>query len=150
MIQKKEDNTQQDQERESYTQMRSRHAKMIGDLPIFFAFGPGCEQRLMKKAGVNSKDELRSIPGGGVIRQADEKLVAEVFERTSREMKLAMKNEQFLKEALTYQLANHEFSYTGDLTDTFDYLGLDINDESLRQLALELGEPSETQSADRN
>ena len=40
----------------------------------------------------------------------------------------------FLYEALVYELQNHEFGYTGDLEQTFDALGLTLDNLTSEQI----------------
>ena len=44
------------------------------------------------------------------------------------ERKAAMQDDEYLFTMFNYELANHEYSYTGDLDDTLDALGLTIEE----------------------
>jgi hypothetical protein len=52
-----------------------------------------------------------------------------MFERHELERKMARKHgDDYLFEMFNYELANHEYSYTQDLTDTLEALGLTMED----------------------
>jgi hypothetical protein len=50
-----------------------------------------------------------------------------MFDRHEAEWNIAIQDEEFVFEMFNYELANHEYSYTGDLTDTLEALGLTMD-----------------------
>ena len=51
-------------------------------------------------------------------------MIDDFLERSDRELAEAMKDDDFLYDAFNYELANHEFCYTDDISDALDALGL--------------------------
>lgn len=116
------------QKRESYQELKARHQREFSEFPIRFAFS--LEQLNEALADLEAeKDDCCSIPGGGIIRKKDQALFAELVKRHDKEYVEAFENNTTLIEAIVYELANHEYGYTYDPTDTINCLGLDLNDE---------------------
>jgi len=51
-------------------------------------------------------------------------------------MKEAMQNENFVYDMFDYELGNHEYNYTQDITDTLDSLGLTYEEVEGNELLL--------------
>lgn len=74
-------------------------------------------------------DKIYSIGGGGYIRKSDSEAMDKMFKRHELERKMARKHgDEYLFEMFNYELANHEYCITYDLTDTLDALGLTIEE----------------------
>ena len=112
-----------------YLEMGKRHQEEINNFPMFFAFSKKQFAEGMAEFGLTEKDinKIYSIGGGGYILKIDSEKLQEIFERNSAEMVQAMKNKQFVFDMFNYELANHEFNYTGSVDDTLDSLGLTQN-----------------------
>ena len=65
---------------------------------------------------------------GGYIRKTDESAFSAMMERHDAEMKKAIDSDStgdgFIFDMFNYELSNHEYSYTRDLTDTLCAIGL--------------------------
>ena len=121
---------------ETYQQQKKRHQEEVNSFEgIFFAFSNEQFEEGMKKLGINNaKEELYSIGAGGYIKKERSKDFHNMFKRHAQERKQREKDEKFLLEALVYELRNHEYCITCDVTDALEALDLTINDISPKLL----------------
>jgi len=114
-----------------YNELKEKNAKELNDFDgIFFAFSNEQFIEGMKKLGLNEddKDKVCSFGSGGIILKSRSKAFNDMFKRNSSAMEEALKKPDFLLSALSYELSNHEFCITYNYEDTFDALGLTIDD----------------------
>ena len=114
-----------------YTELKSKHQKEVDAFPFGFAFNESQFKEMMEKWGLtpDDTDKIYSIGGGGYVRKSDAEAMHKMFERHELERKMARKHgDDYLFEMFNYELANHEYSYTGDLTDTLEALGLTMEE----------------------
>lgn len=112
-----------------YTELKSKHQKEVDAFPFGFAFNQKQFDEMMIKWGLtpDDTDKIYKIGGGGYIRKTDADAMHEMFDRHEAEWSIAIQDEEFVFEMFNYELANHEYSYTGDLTDTLEALGLTMD-----------------------
>ena len=116
-----------------YSELKSKHEKMIGELPIFYAFNNKQFEEGMAKLGLNP-DETDKIyklgDTGGYYKKTDSGKLKEMFDTVNREMKEAIAadetGEGFIYDMFDYELANHEYCITWDLEPTLDALGFTL------------------------
>lgn len=115
-----------------YIKLKNKHQKEINNFPFGFAFGDKQFAEMMAKWGLTPEDtdKIYSIGGGGFVRKADADAMHEMFERHAKEREAAIKEnkDDYMYHMFDYELANHEYTYTYDLTDTLDVLGLTMED----------------------
>ena len=114
-----------------YTSLKSKQQAEVDAFPFGFAFNQKQFDEMMDKWGLtpDDTDKIYSIGGGGYVRKSDAEALHKMFERHELERKMARKHgDDYLFEMFNYELANHEYSYTQDLTDTLDALGLTIDE----------------------
>jgi hypothetical protein len=113
-----------------YTELKSKHQKEVGAFPFGFAFNKDQFDEMMTKWGFDPKNvrEILSIGGGGYIRKSDADAMHEMFDRHAAERKTAMQDDDYLFQMFNYELANHEYCVTYDLTDTLEALDLTIDE----------------------
>ena len=114
-----------------YTSLKSKQQAEVDAFPFGFAFNQKQFEEMMIKWGLtpDDTDKIYSIGGGGYVRKSDAEAMHKMFERHELERKMARKHgDDYLFEMFNYELANHEYSYTQDLTDTLDALGLTIDE----------------------
>jgi hypothetical protein len=114
-----------------YRELKSKHQKEVDSFPFGFAFNQKQFEEMMSKWGLTSDDtdKIYSIGGGGYVRKSDAEAMHKMFERHELERKMARKHgDDYLFEMFNYELGNHEYSYTQDLTDTLEALGLTIDE----------------------
>ena len=114
---------------ESYLDMKARHQKEMSEFPFGFAFSDEQFKEMMEKWGLseNDTDKILSIGMGGYIRKIDKESMESLFKRHKEEKEKGYKNEQFLQEAIEYELENHEYIITYDLEPSLSALGYSID-----------------------
>ena len=91
-----------------YQEMRNRQQAEVNAFPMFFAFNKQQFAEGMRKLGLSSSDtrQICSIFGGGYCRKSDVAKLNEMFTRHRKELEDAID------------------SYTGDVQETLDALGI--------------------------
>ena len=128
-----------------YIELKERHQKEINDFPFGFAFSDKqFDDMMINKFGLTPEDtdKIYSIGGGGYIRKSDADAMHEMFDRHAKEREVAIKEnkDDYLYHMFNYELANHEYCYTGDVSDTLDAIGLtreEVNADERMRKALE-------------
>lgn len=115
--------------------MKARQQKEVNAFPMFFAFSNEQFAQGMQRLGLDPKEKDKIIAfgdTGGFLRKSDEPALLEMLERHRREMKEAIKadkNERgFIYDMFSYELANHEYSWTEDPSEAIQALGLTLED----------------------
>ena len=114
-----------------YTELKAKHQKEVDAFPFGFAFSKEQFAEMMAKWGLtpDDTDKIYSIGGGGYIRKSDSEAMEKMFARHELERKMARKHgDEYLFEMFNYELANHEYCITHDVTDTLDALGLTMEE----------------------
>ena len=115
----------------NYQQLKERHQKEFDIFPIVFAFSNEQFAEGMAKLGLaeTDTDKIYKLGGtGGFYRRTDSQTLADMLERHKNEMTEAFKNDDFLFQAISYELSNHEFIITYDPEPTLEALGLSLDD----------------------
>ena len=116
-----------------YVELKTKHQKEIDNFPFGFAFSETqFNEMMVERFGLTPEDtdKIYSIGGGGYVRKADADAMHEMFERHAAEREVAIREnkDDYLYHMFNYELANHEYGYTGDLTDTLEALNLTLED----------------------
>lgn len=113
-----------------YTELKSKHQAEVNAFPFGFAFNKDQYDEMMAKWGLKPTDRSQIIymDGGCFVRKSDYEAMKEMFDRHEAERKTAMQDDEYLFQMFNYELANHEYSYTYELDDTLDALGLTIEE----------------------
>ena len=119
-----------------YYELKQENQERVDAFPFMFAFSNQQFEEGKQKLGVKDNSELLSIGSGGYIRKTDR----EAYKTMMGEIETAkgeyLKDPEQLKDALIYELENHEYIYTMDLTDTMEALGLDEEELTGEQLGI--------------
>ncbi len=109
-----------------YLALKQRQQKEHADFPMFFAFSDERFFEGMKRLGLEETDtdKVAIVGGGGYCREEDIDKLRNMGAKHRTELEQALKGEQFAEQALEYELANHEYNYTLDVTDALRALGL--------------------------
>ena len=117
----------------TYTALKERQQQEINAFPFIWAFNESQLADGMRRLGLDpekDKDKLCSIGAGGVIRKTDADAMREMFARHRRELQEAIAADKtgdgFIYDMFSTELANHEYSYTGDVTDAVNACGLTV------------------------
>lgn len=118
-----------------YQELRSRQQNIFNDLPLGWAFGQKQFDEMMQKWGLDpdkDTDKIYGIGGGGYIQKKDADKLHTTIDDLDAEMKAAIAadetGEGFIYEMFLYELENHEYGYTRDISDTLDALGFTLDE----------------------
>jgi hypothetical protein len=112
-----------------YSVLKEQHQKEINDFPLMFAFSNKQFAEGMEKLGLkeNDTDKIISIGAGGYMKKSDEKAFDDILARHEVERKEEVNNDTdgtgYILDMFSYELSNHEYCYTGDISDTLECLG---------------------------
>lgn len=114
----------------TYKVMKEQHQKEVNNFPMFFAFDNKQFAEGMKTLGLEASetDKLYSLNGGGYYKKTDAEKLHNMFARHDEKMKQAMNDSEFVYDMFYYELSNHEYTYTYDITQTIDSLGLTMDE----------------------
>ena len=118
-----------------YAKLRERQQSEFNNLPLGFAFSDEQFQKMMKGWGLNPErdlDKITRIPYGGFIQKKDVELYRETLKRHEQELFEAIASDEtgagFICDMFDYELGNHEYTYTWDITDAVEAAGFTIED----------------------
>ena len=126
-----------------YDKLCKSHQKDVNEFPFGFAFSDEQFVEMMKgwglchgrdgKPTINDCKQILKLPfGGGFVQKKDRDAMHEMFARHDAEMKAAIDGDKdgtgFIFQMFLSEMRNHEYGYTGDLTDTLGALGLTGDD----------------------
>jgi len=120
----------------TYLALKEKHAKEVNDFPMFFAFSNDQFAEGMQKIGLNPSetDKIYSAGAGGYYKKTDAEKLHAMFKTHDDEMKQARTNEEFIFHMFDYELGNHEYTYTGEVDQTLDALGLTMEEINNNEL----------------
>ena len=93
---------------ETYQQMKERHSKAYGELPIMYAFSDEQFEKGLAEFGCTI-EEVVSIGYGGFMPKADVPRLKAYLDQSSAEEAEAMKDAEFAYGAFLYEIGNHEY-----------------------------------------
>jgi hypothetical protein len=114
----------------TYTALKDKHQKEVNNFPMFFAFNNQQFEEGMAKLGLELSEinKIYKFNGGGYYKKTDAEKLHSMFKNHDEEMKTAMQDEVFVYDMFDYELGNHEYGYTHDITDTLRSLGLTLDE----------------------
>lgn len=111
-----------------YIEYKNRKHAEFDKLPMKVVFGNKQFEQMMKEWGLTtSKEDLTKIHqlgAGCYCLKKDTHLFEEHFQRTQKELKEFLKDDDNLKSAFKYEFANHECGYTYTPQDALPPLNL--------------------------
>lgn len=113
-----------------YTELKAKHQAEVNAFPLGFAFSEKQFNEMMANWGLtpDDTDKIYSICIGGYVRKSDSAAMHEMFDRHKAEHEAAMQDDEYLFSMFNYELANHEYCVTYDVTDALDALGLTLDE----------------------
>ena len=104
--------------------------KLNNQKGLFCAFSNKQFEEGMEKIGLDIKEvgKLTDIGAGGFILTTEAENFLNIFKVKKEKMQEMFKNEEETKNAMRYELNNHEYSYTYDEEDALSALGLTIEE----------------------
>lgn len=118
-----------------YVELKEKQQKEFNELSkkiMFFAFSEKQFDEGLAKFGItreNMKDKLLRLGGtGGYLLKDKEHELDKLFQKQWAELRQAIDKattgEGFIRQMFAYELANHEYGYTGSLEKTLNAVGL--------------------------
>jgi hypothetical protein len=94
------------------------------------------EEGMKEKFGIepNRTDLIYSLGAGTFILKTDSEKLSEMTKKQRQEMKDHMHDDDFCIGAMVYELGNHEYCITYDVSDTIDALSLNMKDSRIDML----------------
>lgn len=117
-----------------YTEMKNRHQNEFNAFPCFYAFSNDQFDEGMISLGLDPKDTDKIIrgPAGMYFRKSDKQRFIDMHNGFDADIKAAIAEDKtgdgFIYDMFLYELRNHEFGYTYDLSDTLDALKYTLSD----------------------
>jgi hypothetical protein len=109
----------------SYIKFKEKRQKEVNNFPMFFAFSTKQLDETLKKLSVN-KEDILSFGSGSYIKKADRQAFYKMFDEHKKEFDEQLKSDEFVYDMFRYELANHEYCITYDVTDTLNALDLTL------------------------
>ena len=122
----------------SYTKLKDKHTEELNAFSnknCFWAFSEKQFEEGMQKLGLDNVKEnypkLLKLPGGGFLLKEKESEWDALFKKFRTEEQDMIDADTtgtgYIKEMFVYEMNNHEYSYTGDISDTLRSLGLTLD-----------------------
>lgn len=116
---------------ETYQEQKARHHKEFGAFDgIFFAFSNEQMAEGIRKHNVSETNKIVNIGAGGFVLKNRLQEFKDLIARHEAERAQLRKDEKELIAAIVYELQNHEYCITGDVTDALE--ALDLTRETVR------------------
>lgn len=118
---------------ETYVEMKDRQQKEYNENTkgcVFFAFSNQQFDEGMKKVGLKPEetDKIYKLGHGGFILRTKSHDYNEMILRFVNEQQQAIADDKdgtgYIRQMFEYEMNNHEYGYTRDITDTLDAVGL--------------------------
>lgn len=123
---------------ETYREMKARQQAEVNDFPMYWAFSEEQLQRQLQELGLDKEtwlDKVKVIGTGGFVLKQDYESYRDLMNRHTIEREDAIAADPdgtgFIFQMFRHELANHEYSYTGDTWETLEALGIrekDLNE----------------------
>ena len=119
-----------------YANLKQRQQREFNDFPMQYAFSNQQFAEGMAALGLQptDTDKIYKAPGGGFYRREDGPRLKEMMGRFDRELQEAIAGDKtgkgFIYEMFLYELGNHEYGVTMDISETLD--ALDYTPESIQ------------------
>jgi hypothetical protein len=127
----------------AYAELRERHQKEINDFPMFFAFSNEQFAGGMARFGLTAEDtdKIYHLGGtGGYYLRSDSDRFHDMLHRQEVESQAAIAADTtgngFIFDMFFFELANHEYGYTLDTSDTLEALNYTFKDIQSNQALL--------------
>ena len=122
--------------KQQYLDMQKRQQKELEDFPIAYAFNGKQLEEALEKLGAKKEECVTVFDHGDVMKKSDVKAFLDMLKRHTKELKDAMKDEEFAEEAFLYEMDNHEYAINWDGDgDVLRCFAMDFDD--LKKMGLE-------------
>lgn len=131
-----------------YKTMKEKQQKEFNAFPIKAAFSEEQFREMMTNWGLNANEKgdlakVTNLFGGVYVQKKDLPALREISKRHKDEFEAAVAADQtgegFIYQMFYYELCNHEYGYTGDVSEAIEALGFDTIEEVFADERLEHG-----------
>lgn len=112
----------------TYAEMLDFNRQEVEAFPLFYAFTDEALEEGMQRLGVDSFEEICKVGWATFIRKTDFNDYVEMIEQQQARKEEALKDPLFLKNALIYELFNHEYAYTLEPESAIEALGFQMQE----------------------
>ena len=117
---------------ETYLDLKARYQEEVNKLPIFYAFDKKQFLEGVEKVGAKLQDNFNKIATGVFMKSSDVPKLEKLMKQRKKEHKERLENSpEYAYHMFKYELANHEYILTYDLTDTL--IDCDVTDKYLKE-----------------
>jgi len=117
----------------TYSEFKAAQQREFDEFPIRFAFNNEQLNEALASLGVDVKGAV-SVGGGGIVRKTDLDAFNNLGDSLASKRAAAMLDDDFLLNAIEYELANHEYCITHDPEPALDVLGVSLDDERVNRI----------------
>ena len=112
----------------NYLALKLRQEWEVNHFPLFFACGKQQFEEKVKQQGIAPGEKIVSLGACSYLRKSDEADYLQLCKRHKQERQDAIAADKtgngYIYQMFRYELSNHEYGYTGDISDTLRFLGL--------------------------
>ena len=119
----------------AWVELRKKHQEETNAFPIHFAFGQEQIDRIMAELHLDPEhlsEQIVTVGAGGFVLKEDAPKLKEMWKRHEDERAKCIAEDDtgdgFIYDMFRYELANHEYGYTGFVDETLEYLGYTMED----------------------
>ena len=109
-----------------YMELKEKHEREFDEFAeknMFFAFSNEQLEEGLEKLNTTTEG-IYSVGAGGFVLKSKSKDLHNLMDKFKEELSKHMENKEFAYGAFKYELANHEYVYTGDNTEILDLFDL--------------------------
>lgn len=131
-----------------YKKIKEKHQEEANRFPMYWAFGDNQWKDLLNKLNLTEEEAQEKLilgPAGSLMFKEDVSKFTKMMENHYNEIQNEISKDKdgttFIKDMFIYELINHEYGYTRDLTDTLESLQItdkDLQDKENLRNGLEL------------
>lgn len=121
-----------------YRSFKTQQQTRLSELPIRWAFNKNQLDKIMEETGWSTKDMV-ALRGGGVTHRQNLSFIKQILDEVGQAQVDAFSDDDFLLEAIVFELSNHEYIITQDCTDVVQSLDLDIKNNERHRILLVKG-----------
>ncbi len=117
----------------TYRELKQRQQEEINAFPFIWAFNEKQFAEGMRRLGLDptaDREQIVHYAGGGYIRKSDKEALEDLFKKHRHELQEAITADKtgdgFIFDMFSTELANHEYSYTMDLSEAIAACGLTV------------------------
>lgn len=117
-----------------YVELKNRHQNELKQIQLIYVFNRKDLNDGLKKLGLKKTDVDKLIPlnGGCYTTIENIKKLNKLLKKQNKKLKDEIRKDKdgtdFIYDMFSYELANHEYTYTRDLSDTLNVLNISETD----------------------